>query len=344
MRLWVSFLALSLVTTGAITEAAQAVNPNVRIAVVYDAGGRGDGGINDATAKGLDLAKRRFGLSALQIREMATLNTDQDRTARLDFLAKAGYNVVIAVGPAFAKSVSDASDHYPEVQFAILGDSSVPQINVMAVDFSHGQSAFLSGVMAAASSKSGKVGIISQADYYWESDQAAFTKGAKFANPKVKVFAQPISQSTTGTPNFDVSQLTNLGADVIYSTWSRTGDVFTQVLKVNTAAAKKKSKVVVKIIGSQPEQYFLAAPALKKILIGKVVKKYDVAILDLVSATVNDRTLSDILSEDEGIYGRRYTLKNGGLAFDQIESNAKAAGLLASAKSGLNSGKLPTSH
>ena len=346
MRLWVSFLALSLFFSGGVTlsQSAQAANSNIRIAVLYDAGGRGDGGVNDATAKGLDLAKKKFGLSDLQVREMAPLNTEQDRSARLEFLAKAGYNVVIAVGPAFSKAIISASIHYPEVQFAILGDSSVPQVNVMAVDFSHDQGAFFSGVLAAASTTTGKVGIVSENNYYWESDLASFTSGVKFVNSKVQVLSQSFVVSEKIAPTYDLAPLTNLGVDVIYSTWSKTGDLFNQVVKINSLAAKKKSKTVVKIIGTTPEQYFLTTPALKKILIGEVVKKYDLAIQELISLTLRDQTLNDILNEKDGIYGRLYTVKNGGLTFQQFNSNAKASSLLGVAKSSFTSGKLPTSH
>lgn len=346
MRLWVSFLALSLFFSGgtAFAESAHAANSNIRIAVLYDAGGRGDGGVNDATAKGLDLAKKKYGLSNLQVREMAPLNTEQDRNARLEFLAKAGYNLVIAVGPAFTKAITTASIHYPETQFAIVGDSSVPQVNVMAVDFSHDQGAFLAGVLAAASTTTGKVGIISEKNYYWDSDVAAFTQGAKFVNSKVQVLSQPIVITDKGEAKFDASLLTNSGVYILFSTWSKNGDLFNQIVSVNNAAAKKKSKIVVKIVGTTPEQYFLAAPAVKKLLIGQVVKKYDVAILDLISLTLQDQTLNDILDEQAGIYGRRYTLKNGGLTFQQFLANPKASSLLNAAKAAFTSGKLPTSH
>ena len=307
----ISCLVAALSFNAAIPSHADS---NLRIAMLYDIGGRGDNGINDAAAVGLDAAKKQFHLSDLQVREMAPINTEGDREARLLFLAKAGYDLIIAVGPGFSEAVAVAAEKYPTIQFAILGDSSVAMVNVMNIDFAPGQSAFMAGVLAGASSTTGKLGSILPADQYLADNQRAFADGVHFANPKAKVFGQSVTVGNKGVTNISVASLGSVGVDVIYSTWNKTSEVLTQVLAADQDLAKKKSKYLIKLIGNTPQQYFLTFPAAKKVVIGAVKDRFDLAVIDLVAKTLKGQTFNDILDEKAGIYGHIYTFSGGGVA------------------------------
>ena len=103
---------------------------SIRIAIAYDVGGRGDHGINDAVAVGVDAIKKKFGLTSLAVREMVTDGTESDRESRLQFLASAGYSLIVAVGPNYAQAVNVVSLANPNTQFALIDDDSVGNLNL----------------------------------------------------------------------------------------------------------------------------------------------------------------------------------------------------------------------
>ncbi len=334
--LFTSIVIVALALSAALPAQADS---NLRIAMLYDIGGRGDNGINDAAAAGLDAAKRQFHLSDLSVREMAPINTEGDRETRLLFLAKAGYDLIIAVGSGFAQAISVAAEKYPTVQFAIIGDSSVAMVNVMNIDFSPGQSAFMAGVLAGATSTTGKVGSILPADQYLAKNQSAFADGARFANPKVKVFSQSVPLDAKVGSSILVSTLTGQGVDLIYSPWARSSEVLNQIIAIDQDLMKKKSKTVVKLIGNTPQQYFLTFPTAKKVVIGAVKDRFDRAVIDLVAKTLKGQTFNDILDEQAGIYGHIYTFASGGVALATSTPTSLVASKVKAAERSLTSGK-----
>jgi len=144
------FLALLALIPIAPVNAAPV---KVKIGIVYDVGGRGDKAINDAAAAGIDSAKKKFGLSNFDVRELVTTGIDFDRENRIEFLVKAKYDLVIGVGPSFNEAMIYMSEKYPESQFALIASSGVESLNVSCMAFDLDQGSFLAGVMAALNSK-----------------------------------------------------------------------------------------------------------------------------------------------------------------------------------------------
>ena len=295
--------ALSISTT---YPAKAAIDPSVRIAIAYDVGGLGDGGVNDAAAIGLKAVQQKFHLSSLAMREVVTTGTPADREARIKFLAKAGYNLIIAVGHDYSAAILKTAQNYPEQQFAILGDSSVSAANVSDMDFSTPELAFMAGALAAASSSSGKIAMLgSSQDGGFERDQRAFIAGATYISAKVK----PSSIAIPSNAPFYVKGLVAQGVDTIYSTWNINSDLFTSV--AGLVLAKKK----VALIGVTPDQYFLNSKLPPAFLIGTGNKNYGLAISQLVESALNNQTITNVIDEPRGIFGMRYRFSDGGLSF-----------------------------
>ena len=260
-----------------IISSAESTPKKIKIGIVYDVGGKGDKSFNDAAAIGVDAAKAKFGLSELDVREIVTSGNLFDRENRIEFLVKAKYYLVIAIGPAFAEAITYMSDKYPRRQFAIVGSPNVESLNVSSMAFSTQESAYLAGVMAALNSKSSKIGFLGDQTHPNNSTLLDnFKAGAKSAKKKIKV----ITRNPESSANVEVSELSRSGVDVIFSTWSRSGSAVSALSKL--AKAKKK----IKLIGVRPEQYFLSGKEAQKVLIGYVNERYDKAIMDLFEATV----------------------------------------------------------
>ncbi|CAB5003917.1 unannotated protein [freshwater metagenome] len=326
-RLAIGVLTLSSIS---ISPSAQAIETSVRIAMVYDLGGLGDGGVNDSAALGTKYVRQKFGLSPFDLREVVTVGSETDRLERLTFLAKAGYNLVIAVGKNWSAAMALAATNYPESQFAIIGGSATDQVNVSVMKFSTKEESFLAGVLAAASSTSKKIGYIApSSDYESEEGQSAFIAGAKYGNPKVKVSGSILESGAS----LQVKNMAAGGVDVIYSRWAQNADVYSTIL-----ALSKKKKI--KMIGNQPDQYFLSSAVAQKILLASVVEDYGLPVKQLVAAALDGQTILDIVDAQRGIYGYLYTSKNGGISLKNYSASSSALTRYSMAKSALSNGRI----
>ncbi len=310
-------------------NSAQASSP--KIAVIYDIGGRGDGGINDAAAIGVDKAKKKFGLGPLALREIATDGTDLDRLLKIRFLAKAGYDPILLIGYGFQSSLSVAMSEFPNTEFGIIDNSNVGQLNVECMVFNEAQSSYLAGVLAASASKSGKIALLLDVDRTNLRDlNKAFLAGAQSVKPKIMVLAQNWGMS----PSTDATDMARRGADVFYSTWNQSSDVLDAVVAVSTV------KKPVRYIGVIPDQFFLKTTKARSVLLGAVQKRVDTATYDLISYGVLVRSFSDALDPTNSIFGREYSLNNGGIDFLIPSLGSKYIPAVLKAEALIKSGKI----
>jgi len=331
------FFSLALLLNVLPATVAHADPSSIRIAIAYDIGGRGDNGINDAVASGIATAMNKFQLSTLAIREVTTLGTESDREDRLTFLANAGYNLIIAVGAGYEAALKVVAPTFPSTQFAIIGSSNVPLINVTNIDYSEVQGAYLAGVVAARLTGSGKVGFVAESSATNSADLRAFTAGATTISKKVVVSPTLLTAAATSASAIKplVTRMVLSKVDVIYSLWSVSGDVLTTVQSLNTA------KHPVQLIGVSPVQYFLHAPNAHTVVAAAFSEDYSRATMDLISAALRGNTISDILDESAGVYGHRYSLSDAGIGFSLYSASAKrAAAAIVSAESRIRAGKV----
>jgi basic membrane protein A len=323
-----SFLALIALIPVTPVNAAPV---KVKIGIVYDVGGRGDKAINDAAAAGIDNAKKKFGLSNFDVRELVTTGVDFDRENRIEFLVKAKYDLVIGVGPSFNQAMTFMTDKYPEAQLAVIGSREVASLSVSCMAFNINQGAFLAGVMAALNSKSGKVGYVGDAiNPSNSSNLQNFQAGVKSAAPK----AQVIARNSAASADADIITLSGQGADVLFINWSRDGSVLTAANKL------AKAKKTIKVIGIRPDQYFIATKDAQKYLIGYVNQRFDTAIMDLFSAAVSGRTITEEVDTSIGVFGRNYNLSNNGIDLIATSASAASKSAVSRAKSAILSKKI----
>lgn len=298
------------------------------MAVAYDIGGRGDHGINDAAAKGIDAIKKKFGLTALSVREMVTNGSESDRESRLQFLASANYNLIIAVGAGYAKAVSVVALKNPVTQFALINDASVGNLNISDMIFSNADGAYLAGVLAGAATKRNKVGFI--APTVMSPFFTDFQLGVAASKPK----ATALSQFVDTLPGVATQALISQGADVIYSQWTTTSEV------QDTIAKKASAKHPLFLIGVDPDQYYLLDKSSAKILIGAVLKRVDTAVVDVMTSAIKKESVLDVLNSAQGIYGHMYTVKDGGESIALTKLGGSYSSKLSTAIAALKSGKV----
>jgi basic membrane protein A len=296
------FMTTSLITALAfyalVVPSAQAATPVICLA--YDTGGPGDLSFNDAAQAGLKVAAKNMQFS---LETTVTSGDAKDRIDRLTALVKKDCAIVIAVGTGYAATLKELSRTFPETQFAILNDATVDALNVTSIVFADIQGAYLAGYAAALASKSGKVAMVgyaSQKDLF----EKGFAPGAKAAKKSIVTTVKYISSSASVT----TTSLLRSGHDVIYLTTTGSAtEVFSAIVASNSANRKKSTSGIITI---EPDQFLSVDAATKKFVFATVVKRVDLALIDLLTKTLAGKSLYDEVDPALGIYGHRYGISD----------------------------------
>ena len=296
------FAALTLISalsvSALVAPAAQASTPVICLA--YDTGGPGDSSFNDAAQAGLKVAAKNLQFT---LETTVTSGDAKDRIDRLTSLVKKDCTIVIAVGTGYAATLKDLSQQYPETQFAILNDATVDALNVTSIVFADIQGAYLAGFAAALASKTGKVAMVGYASQK-ELFEKGFTPGAKAANKSIATTIKYISSSASTA----TTQLLRAGHDVIYLTTTGSAtEVFGAIVSSNSANRKKNPSGIITV---EPDQFLSVDAATKRFVIATVVKRVDLALIDLLTKTLDGSSLYDEVDADLGVYGHRYGISD----------------------------------
>ena len=159
-------------------------------AVIYDMGGKFDKSFNQAAFDGAERWKKETGKGYL---EFEISNPAQREQAKRR-MAERGADPIVGIGFSQGSSMEKVAKDFPKLKFAII-DSVVKLPNVQSIVFAEHEGSFLVGMMAAMSSKTGKVGFVGGMDIpLIRKFQCGYEQGAKYANPKAQV-----SGNMTGT-------------------------------------------------------------------------------------------------------------------------------------------------
>ncbi len=251
---------------------------DVKVGLAYDVGGRGDRSFNDAAATGLDKAVKELGVTK---EELSPNASGSDRGDNLRQLAEDGFDPVIAVGFAYAESLTMVAKDFPDTTFFIVDDSSVELPNVKALTFAEEQGSFLVGAAAALKSRSGNVGYIGGVQTpLLQKFEAGFVAGAKQVKPgittQVKYLSQPPDFSGFGSPDKGketANGMYDAGADIIFAAAGGSG------VGVFQAALAKKALA----IGVDSDQYESVGDAtLQPVILTSMLKRVDVAVFQSI--------------------------------------------------------------
>ncbi|MGC8612167.1 MAG: BMP family lipoprotein [Athalassotoga sp.] len=121
---------------------------------VTDTGGLGDKSFNDSAWAGVQMAVKEYGITANVIQSYEQADYVPNLTAAAQVA-----DVVVAVGFMMQDAVSKVAPQFPNVKFITI-DFSVDAPNVESFLFAENQGAYLAGYLAAAMSKTGKVGFV----------------------------------------------------------------------------------------------------------------------------------------------------------------------------------------
>jgi basic membrane protein A and related proteins len=281
---------------------------DVRVALAYDIGGRGDQSFNDAAAAGLDRAKEELGIEVREA-EAGAGESDAAKEERLRLLASSGFDPVIAVGFAYSGPLAAVAEEFPDTTFAIVDDAAAEGENISNLVFAEEQGSFLVGAAAALKSTSGNVGFIGGVEVpLIKKFEAGFKAGAEAVKPGITVqttyltqppdftgFGDPAKGRTAAEGMFDS------GADVVYHAAGGSGSGLFEA----AAAAGKLA------IGVDSDQFLTADEAVQDVILTSMLKKVDVAVFDFIKSAVDGNVQSGQKVYDLEAGGVDYSTSGG---------------------------------
>ena len=230
------FTLLSSAFAAALLATTAAFAADIKPAVVYDLGGKFDKSFNEGVFNGATKFKKDSGVDFRDIE----IQSDAQREQVLRKFAKDGFSPIMTVGFAWATALDKVAGEFPDTKFGII-DMVVDKPNVQSIVFKEHEGSFLVGVIAAKTSKTGKVGFVGGMDIPLISKfGCGYAQGVKYVNAKDDVFA-----NMTGTDfhawndpvkggELAKSQI-DRGADIVYAAAGATGQ---GVLKAAADAGK----------------------------------------------------------------------------------------------------------
>jgi len=215
---------------------AAAYADTIKPAVIYDLGGKFDKSFNEGVFNGATKFSKETGV---KFRDLEIQN-DAQREQILRKFAKDGFSPIIMPGFAWATALSKIADEFPKTKFGII-DMVVDKPNVQSMVFKAEEGSFLVGVIAAKTTKTGKVGFVGGMDIPLISAfGCGYAQGVKYVNPNMPVIAN-MTGTTPAAWNDPVkggelakAQIAQ-GADIVFAAAGATGQ---GVLKAAADAGK----------------------------------------------------------------------------------------------------------
>ena len=216
----VIFLLVSLLYLSQLQAA------NFKPVMIYDGDKILDKAWNEAIHNGINKFKVKFGIKVKE-----TILSSNSETADIRELANAvythakdGFNPIMinSLDNETKQAIREVMDKFPKLRFIVFnGTFNIPNAHFFV--FSYQEVTFLAGYLAAKKSKTNKLGFIGGMDVpLIRNALCGYIKGAKYANPNVKVEYTFVSNQFDGWSNpiksykLAMKQISN-GADVIYA-------------------------------------------------------------------------------------------------------------------------------
>jgi len=251
------------------------VKTDFRVGLVFDAGGKDDKSFNSSAWAGASRAVKDFNITLKDVEPGDPSAIEPAIRA----LAEDGFDLIFGIGFASAPYIETVSADYPNLKFSII-DSESKGDNVCSVVFKEHEGAFIVGMIAGMSTKTGTIGIVGGMDVpLIRRFVMGYEAGANFVNPKIKILANYAGVTTTAWSDptkgkeLALSQYSR-GADIIFAAAGATGlGVFD--------AAEELNKLV---IGCDSNQNWIK-PGL---VLTSMLKMIDVAVYSIIGDALKD--------------------------------------------------------
>ena len=291
-----SLLLVTLVVGSTVVGCSKTTieDDKVKVTLVLDEGGVNDQSFNQSAWEGALKAKDVYGVEV----NYMEAKQESDYATNIETAVDNESDLVIGVGFKIADAIKEASENYPEQQFAIIDGTydEVPK-NVQPILFNEQEAGYSVGLIAGKMTETNKIGFVGGMDIPSVTNfLIGFEKAAKEVNPSIEILSQYANSFTDAAKGkAKAQQMIKDNVDII----------FTAGGGVNNGAWEACTESNIKAIGvDMPSNQFapntIITSALKNIGIG-------------VESTIKDLVNGDFAGGEAKVYD----LSNGGVGFEK---------------------------
>jgi basic membrane protein A len=312
----ISLIVLSLIACGANSNSASNTDSSssspassespvsssssgkaIKVGLLTGTAGLGDKSFNDLADEGAKKAASDLGVD-LKVVEPGDLAAAE---GLLRDLAKAGNELIFAVGFDMVDPLKAVAAEYPDKKFAVI-DAVVDLPNIRSLVFKEHEGSFLVGALAAMMTKTNKIGSIPAMDVpFLNRFTKAYEQGAKYINPDIQVLNQPIGSDSSSFN--DPGKMKNIAlsmysqnVDIIYPVAGGSGTGLFE-------AAKEQKKYAFGINSDQDDMA-------QGLVLTSMLKRVDVAVYDTIKSYVDN-------AFEAGV--KEYGLSNDGISLTDMK-------------------------
>lgn len=299
-------MVLSIVAAGCASKESTAPKESkdngaakevVKVGMVTDSGTIDDKSFNQGTWEGI----LKYKQDTNSIEEKYLQPSGEQHTDYLNAvndLVDAGYKLIVTPGFKFETAINEAASNHKDTTFILIdgmthkGDFKfVKHDNVVSVFFKEHESAFLAGVAAALSTKTGRLGFIGGMEippvqrFGW-GYQAGVNANEKFGTKaKIVDYLYQGSFNDTAAGQTLAAGMYNKGVDIIFHA---AGSVGVGVFNEAKQRAEKGQKVYV--IGVDVDQFNMGKISSgQSVTLTSAMKRIDVAAYDYIDAKLKGK-------------------------------------------------------
>lgn len=260
----------------------------IKVGLVSSSSGFGDGAFNDLTLKGVEKAKKDFGIEYDKVQIKAV--GDIELSLR-DMAATGDYDLVIGLTYEAIQAMEKVAKEFPDQKFALI-DSSVKEDNVVSYMTKDEEASYLVGVAAAGMkshyedfklSQDKKLGFIGGVDApNIRTFYSGYAAGAKNIDKEIEVTADFVGGFTDVTTAKEIAKSMNQqGIDVIFHASGMSGNGLFQAAKENSTYA----------FGVNINQNSVEP----KVIVGSMIKNVDVEAYNAIKSVVENKFKGEII-------------------------------------------------
>ena len=288
-------MGLAVVSSGCRRQAYAVGDASATHAgIVFDIGGKDDRSFNAAAWNGMKCAetgtwpsgascgKPGLGIVLRDVEPGTPVNIEPAMRA----FAERRFDVIVGIGFAQAPILELVAKDYPDIQFAIVdGVSDLP--NVASLVFKEHEGAYLVGILAAMTSKTGTLGFLGGMDIGLIRRFAkGYEEGARSVNPKIRILENYVGVTDAAWNNpgrgkeLALAQIAK-GADIIFTAAGNSGlGAFDAVEERGRDASGRATHFVIGVDSNQN----MVKPGF---VLTSMVKRVDNAVYEIVKDVKN---------------------------------------------------------
>ena len=297
---------------------------NVRIGVVFDAGGKNDRSFNQSAWEGAQRARDDMGIELKDAEPSDSSAVEEAMRA----MAAAGYDLIFGIGFANATAIKNVALEFPDIKFALV-DSVVELPNVASLTFREHEGSYLVGILAAIRSRSMNerriIGFIGGMEIpLIHKFEQGYIQGAKDVYPGIEVIINYVGNTPTAWNDpTKAKEIANAqigkGASVIYAAAGGSGNgLFDAIQEKNGKGVpcypkfKNKRRVdnCIYAIGVDSNQNYIIPGQ----ILTSMLKRVDNAVYDAIKRVISGTLTGKIY---------KYGLDNNGVGFAIDKHNRK---------------------